>query len=58
MLLWDVRFVTDWTGRIAFFKEPILEPISFESKIFNIKKYVDSLRGTLRCFLINNILDN
>ena len=35
MLLWDVRFVADGTGRIAFSKESILEPISCESN--NIK---------------------
>ena len=45
MLLWDVRFVADGTGRIAFSKEPILEPISCESN--NIKKYFDGLRHVL-----------
>ena len=56
MLLWDVRFVADRTGRIAFSEDPILEPIPCESN--NIKKYFDDLRDTLQCFLINNILDN
>ena len=45
MLLWDVRFVADGTGRTDFYKEPILEPISCESN--NVKKYFDSLRDTL-----------
>ena len=31
MLLWDVRFVTDGTRRIAFFKKLILKPIFCES---------------------------
>ena len=55
MLLWDVRFVADGTGRIAFSKDPILEPILCESN--NIKKYFNGLRDTL-CFLIVNILVN
>ena len=37
MLLWDVRFVADRTGRIDFSKVPISEPISCESNnIYNI----------------------
>ena len=56
MFLWDVRFVADGTRRIAFSKEPILEPIFRESS--NIKKSFDSLRYTLWCLIIDAILDN
>ena len=45
MLLCDVRFVTDRTGKIAFSKDPILEPIPCESN--DIKKYFDGLRDFL-----------
>ena len=36
MLLWDVRFVASGTRRIAFIKEPILEPIFCESNNIQI----------------------